>query len=250
ASMVTAIAVCGLIGCLNGFLITRLRLPPFLATLGTGMIIYGFLGFLAHLAFNLPPPPHPIPDNLGDLANHPVLKISSRDPAGQSVVVFPGISWIIIITVVTAVLLHVASNRARMGRLMRLVGSNEVAARFSGVRVERVKLFAYTLAAALAALSGVLLTSRLGLPPGGAVGYEMVGITCAMIGGASLSGGVGSIGGTVVGSLIISVLSMGLTMLNNSNPALPLMFNGVVVLAAVWLDQVRSRRKSTPATRF
>ena len=214
------------------------------------MIIYGFLGFLAYLAFNLPPPPHPISDSLGDFVNKPVLKLSSRDFSGQSVVVFPGISWIIIITAITAALFQVVSNRTRMGRRMRLVGSNEMAARFSGIRVERVKLFAYTLAAALAALSGVLLTSRLGLPPGGAVGYEMVGITCAMIGGASLSGGVGSIGGTVVGSLIISVLSMGLTMLNNSNPALPLLFNGVVVLAAVWLDQIRSRGKPTAAIRF
>jgi ribose transport system permease protein len=132
-------------------------------------------------------------------------------------------------------------------RHFRMVGSNQEAARFSGIKVNRVKRFAYVLAGMLAGLSGVLLTSRLGFPPGGAVGYEMVGITCAMIGGASLSGGVGSIGGTVIGSFIVGTLFTGLSMMNTSNPALPRLFNGVVVLAAVCLDQVRDR-KSGPGT--
>ncbi len=239
-SMIVGVGLGGLIGCVNGFLVTRLRLPSFLATMSMAMIVYGMLNFLAFVAFNSPPPPHPIPESLGDLANRPVFRIYSHNAAGTRTVVFPGISWIVIIMVFVAVLLHFVSTKTRIGRYFHIVGSNQEAARFSGIMVNRVKRFAYVLAGMLASLSGVLLTSRLGFPPGGATGYEMIGITCAMIGGASLSGGAGSIGGTVIGSFIICTLATGLSMMNTSNPALPFLFNGPVVIVAVCLDQIRS----------
>ena len=100
---------------------------------------------------------------------------------------------------------------------------------------------AYLFAGLLAGLVGALLASRLGAPPGGAVGYEMIAIECAMIGGASLAGGVGSVGGTVIASFILSTLSMGLTMMNAS-PFIPTFLNGFVVLGAVYLDQIRIRK--------
>ena len=201
-AMIAGVGLGGLIGCVNGLLVTRLRVPPFLATMSMAMIIYGILNLLAWIAFNSPPPPHPIPESLGDLANTPVFRIYSQNAAGTRTVVFPGISWIVIIMVFVALLVHFVSTRTRIGRYFRMISSDREAARFSGIKVNRVRRFAYALAGMLAALSGVLLTSRLGLPPGGAVGYEMIGITCAMIGGASLSGGVGSIGGTVIGSFM------------------------------------------------
>ena len=239
---VGAICLGGLIGLLNGFLVTRLRIPSFLATMSVAMILYGIMNVLAWIAFNSSgPPPHPIPD-FGGLANTPVFRIYSTNAAGARTVVFPGISWIVIIMVIVAVLFHFMTTRSRIGRYFHTVGFNETVARFSGIRVNRIKRSAYVLAGMLAALSGVLLTSRLGWPPGGAAGYEMIGITCAMIGGASLSGGVGSIGGTVIGSFIISTLAVGLSMANTNNPALPMLFNGIVILGAVCLDQVRTRR--------
>jgi ribose transport system permease protein len=241
-AMIIGVGLGGLIGRVNAFLITRFRLPSFLATMSMAMIIYGFLSFLAFIAFNSPPPPHPIPESLGDLANKPVFRIYSQNAgAGARTVVFPGISWIVIIMVLVAVLMHFVSTKTRIGRYLRMVGSNQAAARLSGIKVNRVNWFAYTLAGMLAALSGVLLTSRLGFPPGGAVGYEMIGITCAMIGGASLVGGVGSMGGTVIGSFIVTTLATGLSMMNTNNPAFPSLFNGLVVLVAVYLDQIRTR---------
>ncbi len=134
--------------------------------------------------------------------------------------VFPGISWIIIIMVVVAVLSHLFLEKTRFGRYAFLVGSNPEASRLSGIKVIRVKILAFVFASMLAGLVGVLLASRLGVPPGAAAGYEMIGITCAMIGGASLSGGTGSVWGTVIGSFLISTLAMGISMVN-VNPNLP-----------------------------
>jgi ribose transport system permease protein len=239
-AMAGGVGLGGLIGLANGFLVTRLRMPSFLATTSVAMILYGIMSLLAWIAFNSPPPPH-TPD-LGGLANTPVFRIYSTDASGARVIVFPGISWLIIIMVIVAVLIHFFLVKTRIGRYFRLVGFNQEAARFSGIKVNRVKRLAYVLGGMLAALSGVLLTSRLGMPSGGAAGYEMSGIMCAMIGGASLNGGEGSIGGTVIGSFIIGTLAVGLSMANTNNPALPMLFNGVVILAAVFMDQARSRR--------
>ena len=118
-----------------------------------------------------------------------------------------------------------------------LVGSNPEASRFSGIPAVRVKILAFVLASMMAGLVGVLLTSRLGGPPGGAVGYEMIAIECAMIGGASLSGGAGSIGGAVLGSFLISTLAMGLTMMGANQISLPTLLNGLILLVVVYLDQ-------------
>jgi ribose/xylose/arabinose/galactoside ABC-type transport system permease subunit len=165
-------------------------------------------------------------------------------PRGSRALIFPGISWIVIIMALVAVLFHLVSTKSRTGRHFRMVGSKQEAAWFSGIEVNRVKRFVCVLAGMLPALFGVLLTSRLGFPPGGAVGYEMVGITCAMIGGVSLSGGVGSIGWTVIGSFIIGTLATGLSMMNTSNPALARLFNGIANHAVVCLDQVRNRKSA------
>ncbi|MGD0004516.1 MAG: hypothetical protein ABSE06_09840 [Anaerolineaceae bacterium] len=182
-----------------------------------------------------------MPASLGNLANHPIFTIFFHDATGERIVAFPGISWIVIIMVFVAVLFHLLLTKTRIGRYTRLVGSNQVASRFSGIKVIRVRIMAYVLAGLLAGLVGVLLASQLSVPPGGAVGYEIIGIECAMIGGASLAGGVGSIGGTVIASFILFTLSMGLTMMN-INPYIPTFLNGFVVLGAVYLDQIRIRK--------
>jgi ribose/xylose/arabinose/galactoside ABC-type transport system permease subunit len=101
---------------------------------------------------------------------------------------------------------------------------------------------AFVFAGLLAGLVGVLLASRMGGPPGGAAGYEMIGIECAMIGGASLSGGTGSIRGTVLGSFLLSTLAMGLTMMNASTVYLPMFLNGLILLGVVYLDRQRNRK--------
>ena len=226
-------------GLLNASLIVGLRLPAFITTIGTSTIIYGFLSFMGSVA--RPGRPGTIPESFGDLGNAPVLRILAGDAAGRRREIFPGFSWIAIIMVLVAILFHFVLARTRIGRYAYIVGSNREAARLSGIRVGRVKMLAYVFAGLLSGLVGILLASRMVGSPGAASGYHVIGITCAMIGGASLAGGSGSIGGTVIGSFLISTLAMGLTMLNNSSPALPLLFNGLVILAAVYLDLARNR---------
>jgi ribose transport system permease protein len=242
-AMIVASILGGVVGLVNGSLIAKVRLPSFIVTLAMAMVVYGLLsvfwGFMsAHAG------PAPYPDNLnhlGDLANNPFFRIISHDMNGTEIVVFPGISGIIIIMVVVAVLSNLFLKKTRFGRYAFLVGANSEASRLSGIKVVRIKILAYVFASMLAGLMGVLLASRMGSAPGGAEGYEMIGIICAMIGGASLAGGAGSVVGTVIGSFLLSTLSMGLTMMN-VNPNVPTFLNGLIVLAAVYLDQIRNRK--------
>jgi ribose transport system permease protein len=241
-SMIAAVILGGVIGFVNGFLVAKVRLSSFLATLAMAMLIYGILGFAAFAAFSANFQPPPLPASLGDLANIPVLRIFSHDANGARIVVFPGISWIIIIMVIIAALSDLFLEKTRFGRYAFLVGTNLEASRLSGVKVIRVKTMAFVFAGLLAGLVGVLLASRLRAPPGGAAGYEMLGIECAMIGGASLSGGTGSIRGTVLGSFLLSTLAMGLTMMNASAAYLPMFLNGLILLGVVYLDRRRNRK--------
>ena len=243
-AMIAACMVCGLVGLANGFLVAKVRLPSFIITLAMAMLIPGFsralrtfLGALAGPALH--------PENLnhiGDLANNPAFAIYSHDANGAEIVVFPGISWIVIIMVVVAVLSHLFLEKTRFGRYAFLVGSNPDASRLSGIKVVRIKIIAFVFASMRAGLVGVLLASRLGLPPGAAAGYEMIAIECAMIGGASLSGGTGSIGGAVLGSFLLSTLAMGLTMMGANQISLPTLLNGLILLVIVYLDHIRNRK--------
>jgi ribose transport system permease protein len=243
-AMIAATLLSGGIGLANGYLVAARRLPSFVITFAMAIFIYGSLGgFGAFLSALAGPVPHPENlSRLSDLANIPVLRITSHGPTGAEIVVFPGISWIVIIMAVVAGLSHLFLGKTRFGRFAFLVGSAPEASRLSGIQVIRVKMLAFVFASMLAGLVGVLLASRLGGPPGGAAGYEMIGIICAMIGGASLSGGAGKVGGTVIGSFMLSTIAMGLTMMNNSNPAYPMILNGCILVGAVCLDRMRNRK--------
>ena len=243
-SMFAASMLCGVIGLLNGFLVAKVRLPSFIITFAMAMLLYGLLSaFGSFMRTQAPPAPHP--ENLihlDDLVTIPVFSILTHDAKGSEIVIFPGISWIIIIMVVVALLSHFFLEKTRFGRYAFLVGANPTASRFSGIRVVQIKILAFVIASMMAGLVGVLLTSRLGSPPGGAVGYEMLAIECAMIGGASLSGGTGNVKGAVVGSFLISTLAMGLQMMDVNHLYLPLFLNGLILIGAVYLDQVRNRK--------
>lgn len=243
-SMITASLLGGVVGLGNGFLVARVRLPSFLITFTMGMIVYGLLAaFGAYMAVHAGPPPQTSSlARLSDLANIPFLRIISHDANGAEIVVFPGISWIVIIMVVVAVFSHLFLVKTRFGRYLFLVGSNPEASRFSGIKVIRVKILAFVFASMLAGLVGVLLTSRLGVPSGAAAGYEMIAIECAMIGGANLSGGTGSVGGTVIGSFLISTIAMGIAMVNINQIYIPMLINGLILIVAVYLDQKRNRK--------
>lgn len=131
--------------------------------------------------------------------------------------------------------------RRQIGRHIYATGSNEEAARLSGVRVDMTKLYAYTMSGALAGLAGNVLMSRLvTAQPSEGVMYELDAIAAAVIGGASLSGGVGTISGTMVGAFIIGILRNGLNMAGVSAFIQQIVI-GVVVIGAVWIDQMRNR---------
>lgn len=131
--------------------------------------------------------------------------------------------------------------RRQIGRHIYATGSNEEAARLSGVRVDMTKLYAYTMSGALAGLAGNVLMSRLvTAQPSEGVMYELDAIAAAVIGGASLSGGVGTISGTMVGAFIHGILRNGLNMAGVSAFIQQIVI-GVVVIGAVWIDQMRNR---------
>ncbi len=241
---VLASIVGGVVGLVNGFLVARVRLPSFIITMAVAMVIYGLLaGFSSFMSIHAGPPPHP--ENLNhvsDLAETPIFKIVSQDSKGAEIVIFPGLSWVVIIMAIIAAISHLFLENTRFGRYAFLIGSNPKTSILSGIKVVRIKILAFVFASILAGLVGVLLTSRLGIPSGGAAGYEMIAIECAMIGGASLSGGTGNVGRTVIGSFLISTLAMGIAMIKVNQIYLPMLLNGLILIGVVFLDQRRSRK--------
>ncbi len=216
--------VCGLA---NGLLITRLKLPPFIATLGMMDVVRGVALTITNANAK------PAPDAFGALGNNTLFQAGPK---------FPGISYPVIIMIAVALVFHFILKRTRIGRYTYAVGSNEEAARLSGIKVARVKIMAYIFSGLLAALVGVILASRMVTSqPNSASGYELNAIAASVIGGTSLMGGVGTVVGAVIGSFIIGILTVGLTM-QGANYFMQQIVIGLVVIFAVAFDQIRSRK--------
>jgi len=213
-------------GAANGLLITRLKLPPFIATLGMKDVARGVALTITNANAK------PAPETFGALGNDAIFRTGPK---------FPGISYPFIIMIGVAIVCHFILKRMRIGRYTYAVGSNEEAARLSGVKVNNVKMVAYIFSGLLAGLTGIILASRMVTSqPNSASGYELNAIASAVIGGTSLMGGVGSIAGTVVGSFIIGILTVGLTM-QGANYFMQQIVIGVVVILAVYFDQIRRK---------
>jgi ribose transport system permease protein len=213
-------------GAANGLLITRLKLPPFIATLGMMDVARGVALTITNANAK------PAPETFGALGNDAIFRTGPK---------FPGISYPFIIMIGVAIVCHIILKRMRIGRYTYAVGSNEEAARLSGVKVNNVKMVAYIFSGLLAGLTGIILASRMVTSqPTSASGYELNAIASAVIGGTSLMGGVGTIAGTVVGSFIIGILTVGLTM-QGANYFMQQIVIGVVVILAVYFDQIRRK---------
>jgi ribose transport system permease protein len=209
------------LGLINGIAITKFRLPPFVATLGMLSIARG-LTMLWTGGF-------PVTD-LG----------SAFGFIGAGF--WLGIPMAVWISAALVVIFYIVSQHTTLGRYIYAVGGSEKAAAFSGISVNRVKLWVYALAGALAAAGGLIVTARLdAADPKAGLGYELDSIAAVIIGGTSLSGGQGSIFGTVLGCLIIGVLNNGLFLLDVS-PFWQQVVKGVVILGAVALDKMGSRK--------
>ena len=236
-SMLIGILVGSCCGFINGFCITRLKLPPFIATLGMMMVARGLaLEITGARAVS------GLGESFGRLGNGALFRVVHLDADGFPDVSFPGIPYPVILMVVLALAVALMLNRTVLGRHIYSVGSNAEAARLSGVNVTRVTLFAYVLSGSLAGLTGCVLMSRLvtGQPNEGVM-YELDAIASAVIGGTSLIGGVGTISGTAIGAFVIGILRNGLNM-NGVSAFTQQIIIGLVILVTVWIDQLRNRR--------
>ena len=226
-SLVIGLLVGVVLGLINGLLITKWNLPPFIATLGTSFVVRGVALTITNANA------WPAPEGFGDLGNGSILG------TGQQ---FPGIPYPVLIMIAVALICHFILSETLQGRHTYAVGSNAEAARVSGINVHQVKIINYIICALLAGLVGIILASRmLTSQPNSAIGYEMNAIASAVIGGTSLMGGRGTVGGTVIGSFIIGILTVGLTM-QGANYFMQQIVIGLVLVGAVEFDQLRSRK--------
>ncbi|MBV9123772.1 MAG: ribose ABC transporter permease [Planctomycetes bacterium] len=208
------------LGAFNGLMVTGLNLPPFVATLGMLSIARGLTMLWT--------------------GGYPITGLGASF-GGLGTGEWLGVPMPVWIGAALVALFLVLTRRTRFGRYVYAVGGNERAALLSGVPVRRVKLLVYTLAGGLAAVAGLLLTARLdSATPNAGFSYELDSIAAVVMGGTSLSGGRGSVGGTVLGCLIIGVLNNGLVLLEVS-PFWQQVIKGGVILAAVAVDKVNSR---------
>jgi len=227
-------SVCGYI---NGLLVTRFKLPPFIATLGMMLIARGVaLQITGARAVS------GLGESFGVLGNGALFRVVNIGEDGFPNVVFPGIPYPVILMVVIGIAVSLMLNRSVLGRHIYAVGSNAEAARLSGVNVSRVTNFTYILSGTLAGLTGCVLMSRLvTAQPNEGVMYELDAIASAVIGGTSLIGGVGTISGTGIGAFVIGILRNGLNM-NGVSAFTQQIIIGLVILVTVWIDQLRNRR--------
>jgi len=213
------LAAGALMGGLNGALSAKLMLPSFIVTVATMGIYRG--------AVSLPTNGAP-----AMIENETWLAIGAESWLG-----IPIIIWIMAVLFVVN---HVVLSKSIFGRQIYLTGGNREAAIYSGIRVDRIKIIVFMISGVMAAISGILLSSRLSSAQTNAgTGYELDAIAAVVLGGTSLAGGVGTMVGTILGALIIGVINNGMNML--SVPYFyQLIVKGVVILVAVWLD-VRSK---------
>jgi ribose transport system permease protein len=225
-----AIAVGALCGTTSGLAITKLRVPPFIATLGMMMLLKG-----ASLIITATRPIYfsdvtgfdqiALGSLIGDLI--PSLQI----PNG------------VLILFVMAGLCAVVLNKTALGRYTFALGSNEEAVRLSGVNVDRWKIIVYAFSGGICGVAGLLIASRLNsAQPALGQGYELDAIAAVVIGGTSLSGGVGTILGTIIGAFIMSVLINGLRIMSVAQEW-QMVLTGLIIILAVYTDNLRRNKK-------
>jgi ribose transport system permease protein len=216
----------GLIGFVNGSLITSLRLVPFIVTLGMLGIARGIAKWIAG-------------NQKIDAPLTWVNELMARNPRPSWLLLPPGVWLMIVLALVMAVVLRYTV----FGRHVFAIGSNEEASRLCGIRTNRTKIIIYTIAGLFCGLSGVMQFSRLTVgDPTVALGLELDIIAAVVIGGGSLSGGEGSILGSMIGVFIMAFLRNGSTMMGWPNYIQEIII-GAIIIVAVSLDQIRHRRE-------
>ncbi|MBU3114736.1 ABC transporter permease [Clostridium lacusfryxellense] len=212
----------GLCGFLNGTAIAKAKIPPFIATLGMMMITKGLSLVLSNAK----------PIYFNDTPSFAKISMGS----------FLGIPNAVLIFFAVAIIASLILSKTVLGRYNVALGSNEEAARLSGINVDKWKIAIYTLCGIFAGIAGIMMAARLNsAQPALGAGYEMDAIAAAVIGGTSLSGGEGTIIGTVIGAFIISVLTNGLRIMSVPQEWQTIV-TGCIVILAVYMD-IKRRKK-------
>jgi Ribose/xylose/arabinose/galactoside ABC-type transport systems, permease components len=229
--------ICGtLVGALNGLLISCLNVPPFITTLGTMYISRGFALIRSS------------GETYSNLVGKPVLGNTGFPLLGSGVFVgLPIAVWIMIIIALIVIFLF---KKQPLGWHIFAVGGNEKAAELSGVKVKNVKLFVYMLSGFCASIVGLIAAAQLvSAHPATGESWEMNAITAAVLGGTSMSGGVGTIGGTILGAFVIGVLNDGMVMLGISE-FWQMVIKGGVIIVAVIVDQFQRKMETADAIKL
>jgi ribose transport system permease protein len=224
--LLAAFAAGALVGLTNGFLIAKLKLPPFIATLGMLYVTLGMAQVISDV--------HPI-------YFETIQPSFQQFFMGKMIFGIPNIVWVMFGGATVAWILL---NKTILGRYTFALGSNEEATRLSGVNTDRWKIIVYVVDGLFVGLAGIVIASRMAsAQPGLGMGYELDAIAAAVIGGTSLSGGEGSIVGTIIGAFLISTLRIGLSVAGVPDQWKSVI-TGLVVIGAVYLDIMRRRSRA------
>jgi ribose transport system permease protein len=223
--IVLAILFGGLIGLVNGVSVAVLDLPPFIATLAMMMVASGLALVISGAA--------------------PIYFEDSSYMGFSTGMLIPSVPNAVLVLLVAAVIAAVLMSRTLLGRYATAIGSNQEAAALAGVDVKKWLMIVYIVGGLFTGLAGVMISARLGsAQPATGMGYELDAIAAVVIGGTSLAGGRGTVVGTVIGALIISVLTNGLQILSIPQEWQDVLL-GAVILVAVFIDRLRRRSERT-----
>ncbi|GAP40545.1 ABC transporter permease [Flexilinea flocculi] len=222
-AVLLALFLGGLVGLINGVIVAYTGMPAFIVTLSMQGVVRG----IAYI----------ITDGRSVASTNKVFTT-----IGNSYLV--GIPVPIYIVVVVMLVISVILYRTRFGRRMYAIGGNATAAKFTGIKLNGLVVRVYIISALLSALAGIILASRMysGQPTAGQ-GYESDAIAAAVLGGTSFTGGIGTISGTLIGALVIGVLSNGLNLLHISS-YVQMVIKGIVIIMAVGIDLFKNRNNS------
>lgn len=223
-ALIIGLLMGSLTGCINGLLVTKLKLQPFIATLGTMEIFRG----IAYVTTNGVPVVG-VPENYRVIFNTKLLN---------------GIYTYVFVFLALAVVMGVVLAKTRFGNYLYAVGGNEEAARLSGVNIDWVKIRAYIICAFCAALAGSISLSNLGSGnPAAGNGYELEAIAACAIGGSRMAGGKGTVLGTVFGALLLAALKVGMIILN-INTFYQYIVTGAIIVIAAFFEVIQAKLES------
>ncbi len=226
--LVISLAAGMLLGAVNGFIITRFNVAPFIATLGMLMVARGLAGLINN--------GNTFPNLIGkeELGNTGFRELGTGELAGL-------VPWAIVIMVAFTAVAWFVTTRTPFGRAVYAVGGNERSAELSGVRVNRTKMIVYMISGVCAATVGLIISSQLvAAHPASGTFFELNAIAAVVLGGTSLMGGRGSVIGTLIGAFVIGTLNNGLVLMGISS-FLQQVITGAVIVFALIVDQLQQR---------